>query len=94
MAEVMEKCILEIRAIQKKARSAANGSKPERPRWPMIILRTPKGWTCPKEIDGHKLEGSWRAHQVPILDPKTNPAHLKLLEKWMRSYKPEELFDE
>ena len=60
----------------------------------MIILRTPKGWTCPKEIDGHKLEGSWRAHQMPILDPKTNPAHLKLVEKWMRSYKPEELFDE
>ena len=60
----------------------------------MIVLRTPKGWTCPKEIDGHKLEGSWRAHQMPILDPVTNPAHLKMVEKWMRSYKPEELFDE
>jgi xylulose-5-phosphate/fructose-6-phosphate phosphoketolase len=94
MARVMEDCVTEIRAIQKKARSAPKGAAPERPRWPMIILRTPKGWTCPKEIDGHKLEGSWRAHQMPILDPKTNPAHLKLLEKWMRSYKPEELFDE
>ena len=94
MAQVMEDCVNEIRAIQKKARSAPKGSVTERPRWPMIILRTPKGWTCPKEIDGHKLEGSWRAHQMPVLDPKTNPAHLKLVEKWMRSYKPEELFDE
>ena len=94
MAKVTEDCVNEIRAIQKKARSAPKGAEPERPRWPMIILRTPKGWTCPKEIDGHKLEGSWRAHQMPVLDPKTNPAHLKLVEKWMRSYKPEELFDE
>ena len=92
MAAVMEHCIQGIRAIQAKAR---NSSEPvERPRWPMIILRTPKGWTCPKEIDGHKLEGSWRAHQMPILDPVTNPAHLKLVEEWMRSYRPEELFDE
>src|ERR1700747_2275155 len=94
MAKVMEDCVNEIRAIQKKARSAGKGAEPERPRWPMIILRTPKGWTCPKEIDGHKLEGSWRSHQMPVLDPKTDPAHLKLVEKWMRSYKPEELFDE
>ena len=94
MAAVMEQCITEIRAIQAKARSAAPGTPVERPRWPMIILRTPKGWTCPKEIDGHKLEGSWRAHQMPILDPVMNPAHLKLVEGWMRSYKPEELFDE
>ncbi|MGB6743806.1 MAG: phosphoketolase family protein [Terracidiphilus sp.] len=94
MAAVMEHCITEIRAIQKKARTAAAGTPVKRPRWPMIILRTPKGWTCPKEIDGHKLEGSWRAHQMPILDPVTNPAHLKLVENWMRSYKPEELFDE
>src|SRR5271154_6669046 len=63
MARVMEDCVNEIRAIQKKARSAPKGSAPERPRWPMIILRTPKGWTCPKEIDGHKLEGSWRGRQ-------------------------------
>jgi xylulose-5-phosphate/fructose-6-phosphate phosphoketolase len=94
MAEVMEHCVKEIRAIQKKARSAPEGTIPERPRWPMIILRSPKGWTCPKEIDGHKLEGSWRSHQMPVLDPKTNPAHLKLVEQWMRSYRPEELFDE
>ena len=94
MAAVMEHCITEIRAIQKAARSASPGTPVERPRWPMIILRTPKGWTCPKEIDGHKLEGSWRSHQMPILDPVTNPEHLKLLEDWMRSYKPEELFDE
>jgi xylulose-5-phosphate/fructose-6-phosphate phosphoketolase len=60
----------------------------------MIVLRSPKGWTCPKEIDGHQLEGSWRAHQMPILDPVTNPEHLKLVEHWMRSYRPEELFDE
>jgi xylulose-5-phosphate/fructose-6-phosphate phosphoketolase len=94
MASVMEQCVLEIRAIQEKARSAPAGTAPERPRWPMIILRTPKGWTCPKEVDGHKLEGSWRAHQMPILDPVTNPAHLKQVEAWLRSYKPEELFDE
>ncbi|MEO6982409.1 MAG: phosphoketolase family protein [Edaphobacter sp.] len=94
MAEAMERCVTEIQAIQKKARSAKAGSVPERPRWPMIILRSPKGWTCPKEIDGHKLEGSWRSHQMPVLDPKTNPAHLKMVEKWMRSYRPEELFDD
>jgi len=94
MASVTEQCIQEIRAIQHQARSASVEVAPVRPRWPMIILRSPKGWTCPKELDGHKLEGSWRAHQMPILDPATNPAHLKLLEKWMRSYRPEELFDE
>jgi xylulose-5-phosphate/fructose-6-phosphate phosphoketolase len=94
MAEATERCVTEIRAIQAKARSAKAGSVPERPRWPMIILRSPKGWTCPKEIDGHKLEGSWRAHQMPVLDPKTNPAHLKMVEEWMRSYRPEELFDD
>ncbi len=93
MAEVLERCVLEIRAIQDKARAHPEET-PERPRWPMIILRTPKGWTCPKELDGHKLEGSWRAHQIPITDPVTNPAHLKLVEQWMRSYRPEELFDE
>ncbi len=93
MAAVTEKCVLEIRAIQKAARATPDVA-PERPMWPMIILRTPKGWTCPKELDGHKLEGSWRAHQIPIADPVTNPAHLKMVEDWMRSYKPEELFDE
>jgi xylulose-5-phosphate/fructose-6-phosphate phosphoketolase len=97
MASVMEHCVLEIRAIQAGAREAARANPstiPARPSWPMIILRTPKGWTCPKELDGHKLEGSWRAHQIPITDPVTNPAHLKLVEEWMRSYRPEELFDE
>ena len=94
MARVLEDCILEIRSIQNAARSADRGTPPQRPRWPMIILRTPKGWTCPKEIDGHKLEGSWRSHQMPILDPVTNPAHFALVEHWLRSYRPEELFDE
>ena len=94
MAALTEQCILDIRAIQQKARTAPVGAPVERPRWPMIILRSPKGWTAPKEIDGHKLEGSWRSHQMPILDPTTNPAHLALLETWLRSYKPEELFDE
>ena len=92
MAETMERCVLDIKAIQKKARDA--GGVPERPRWPMIVLRSPKGWTCPKEIDGHKLEGSWRSHQMPVLDPVTNPAHLKMVEDWLKSYGPEELFDE
>ncbi len=59
----------------------------------MIILRTPKGWTGPKEVDGHKVENSWRAHQVPVLDVQTNPEHLRIVEQWMRSYRPEELFD-
>jgi xylulose-5-phosphate/fructose-6-phosphate phosphoketolase len=93
MAAVTEHCVNEIRAIQAAARANPEVA-PVRPKWPMIILRTPKGWTCPKELDGHKLEGSWRAHQIPITDPVTNPAHLKMVEAWLRSYKPEELFDE
>jgi len=91
MASTLEHCVQEIRSIQKHARSTHTA---ERPRWPMIILKTPKGWTGVKELDGHKLEGSWRSHEIPILDVATNPAHLQLLEGWMRSYKPEELFDE
>ncbi|NYF78064.1 phosphoketolase family protein [Granulicella arctica] len=91
MATVLEQCVLEIRAIQRQARETGSF---ERPRWPMVILRTPKGWTGPKEVDGHKVEGFWRAHQIPILDPQTSPKHLAQLEAWMRSYKPEELFDE
>jgi len=91
MAATLEAAIAEIRAIQKKAR---NGAKVERPRWPMIVLRAPKGWTGPKEIGGHKIEGSWRSHQVPFSDVRGNPANLKLLESWMRSYRPEELFDQ
>ena len=94
MAEVLENCILDIRTIQAKARSAPPGQIVERPKWPMIVLRTPKGWTGPKEVDGHKVEGFWRAHQIPILDPQTNPKSLAQVEAWLRSYKPEELFDE
>jgi xylulose-5-phosphate/fructose-6-phosphate phosphoketolase len=94
MAGVVEQCVLEIREIQEKARRGGVDAVTERPRWPMIVLRSPKGWTDPKDLDGHKLEGSWRSHQIPITDPKTNPAHLKLVEAWMRSYRPEELFDE
>jgi xylulose-5-phosphate/fructose-6-phosphate phosphoketolase len=90
MASTLERCIVEIRAIQEEARRSG---VPRRPRWPMIILRTPKGWTAPKEVDGHRVEGSWRAHQVPITDVLSNPAHLKLLEQWMLSYRPHELFD-
>ncbi len=90
MAATLETAIGEIRALQTAARSSG---KAERPRWPMIVLRSPKGWTGPKEINGHKAEGSWRSHQVPFSDVRENPAHLKLLQDWMRSYKPEELFD-
>jgi xylulose-5-phosphate/fructose-6-phosphate phosphoketolase len=91
MASTLEQCILEIRSIQQRARSTGDAT---RPRWPMIVLRSPKGWTGPKAVDGHKVEGSWRAHQVPVSDPATNEKHLKLVEDWLRSYKPEELFDD
>ena len=91
MAATLEHCVLEIRKIQETARRTGKAS---RPRWPMIVLRSPKGWSAPREIDGHYLEGFWRAHQIPITDIATNPGHLKVLENWMRSYKPEELFDE
>jgi xylulose-5-phosphate/fructose-6-phosphate phosphoketolase len=90
MAAAVESCVDQIRSFQEEARR--NG-KPDRPRWPMIILRTPKGWTAPKELDGHKLEGYWRAHQIPIPGIAENPEHLKIFEAWMRRYKPEELFD-
>jgi xylulose-5-phosphate/fructose-6-phosphate phosphoketolase len=91
MAATLEHCVLEIRKIQEQARRTGNAF---RPRWPMIILRSPKGWTAPRKVDGHYLEGFWRAHQIPITDIATNPSHLKVLEDWMRSYKPEKLFDE
>ncbi|MCU0836106.1 MAG: phosphoketolase family protein [Chromatiaceae bacterium] len=91
MAAVLEECVASIRAEQLKARTSGT---PHRPRWPMIALRSPKGWTAPAEVDGKKIEGFWRAHQVPIGDVKTNPKHLELLENWLRSYRPEELFDE
>ncbi|HKV47159.1 MAG TPA: phosphoketolase family protein [Candidatus Acidoferrales bacterium] len=91
MAAAVESCVNAIRAIQDHARASGN---PGRPRWPMIVLRSPKGWTGPKEVDGHKVEGFWRAHQVPVLNVQSNPEHLQIVEQWMRSYKPEELFDE
>ena len=91
MAATLEHCVLEIRKIQEEARRTGKAS---RPRWPMIILRSPKGWTAPREVDGHYLEGFWRAHQIPLRTSPRNPGHLKLLENWMRSYKPEKLFDE
>ncbi|MGI4853259.1 MAG: phosphoketolase family protein [Janthinobacterium lividum] len=91
MARAMEQCVLAIRDIQQTARTSGTF---ERPRWPVIVLRSPKGWTGPKEVSGHKVEDFWRAHQVPVLDPETNPVNLKLVEDWLRSYRPEELFDE
>ncbi len=91
MAATLDTVITEIRAIQNDART--NGFR-GRPRWPMIILRSPKGWTGPKEVDGKPVEGTWRAHQVPVGDFSGHPEHLKILENWMKSYKPEELFDE
>jgi xylulose-5-phosphate/fructose-6-phosphate phosphoketolase len=90
MAATLEDCVLEIRRIQQEARTSGQAN---RPRWPMIVLRSPKGWTGPKEVDGHKVEGFWRSHQVPLAGMHTNPAHLKQLEDWLHSYKPEELFD-
>ncbi len=90
MAAILETAISEIKAIQAEARSTGIA---KRPLWPMIVLRSPKGWTGPTEVNGHKVEGFWRSHQVPMADVTTNPTHLKLLEDWMRSYKPEELFD-
>ncbi|NEW87748.1 phosphoketolase family protein [Rhodopseudomonas sp. WA056] len=90
LAATLERVLGDIKAIQDKAR---NHGATERPRWPMIVLRTPKGWTGPKQVDGKPVEGTWRAHQVPIADFKT-AEHLTQLEDWMRSYRPEELFDE
>ncbi|KAK9386685.1 XFP N-terminal domain-containing protein [Lipomyces mesembrius] len=91
MAATMEKCVTEIRAYQKQARESG---KAFRPFWPMIVLRSPKGWTGPRKVDDHYLEGFWRAHQIPLPDVANNIAHLKLLENWMRGYEPEKFFDE
>jgi xylulose-5-phosphate/fructose-6-phosphate phosphoketolase len=88
LAATLDTVVDEIRAIQDAARSAGTATLPE---WPMIVLRTPKGWTGPAEVDGHKVEGTWRAHQIP-LDPHRDPAHLHQLEAWLRSYRPEQLF--
>lgn len=91
MAATLETAMNEIKEIQEDARN--NGFR-ERPQWPMIILRSPKGWTGPKEVDGEKTEDYWRSHQVPFGELASKPEHLKLLEEWLRSYKPQELFDE
>ena len=91
MAATMDQCMAEIRAIQAEARS---GGTITRGRWPMIVLRSPKGWTGPKEVDGHAVEGYWRSHQVPMGGMRENPKHLAALVSWMKIYKPDELFDE
>jgi xylulose-5-phosphate/fructose-6-phosphate phosphoketolase len=95
LAHTLDTVLDEIHAIQQKARTRnAGGSHATVPAWPMIILRTPKGWTGPRVVDGKPVEDTWRAHQVPLTDFAKHPTHLKLLEEWMKSYKPEELFDE
>ena len=91
MADTLDKVILEIKTIQNKARISNN---PKRPIWPMIILKTPKGWTGIKEIDGVKIEGSFRSHQVPVAVSEDLKDNLVILEKWLKSYKVDELFDE
>jgi len=91
MAAALDRAVDEIQCIRASARSGATS---ERPRWPMIVLRSPKGWTCPKEIDGKRAEGFWRSHQVPMGEMHEKPEHIRILESWMRSYRPEELFDE
>jgi xylulose-5-phosphate/fructose-6-phosphate phosphoketolase len=90
-AAALDEALNEIRELQRRAREDGDT---DRPRWPMIVLRTPKGWTGPKEVDGLQVEGTWRAHQVPMTDVRDNPEHLRILETWMRSYRPEELFDD
>ncbi len=91
MAEALEACVLDIRGIQAAARASG---EPTRPRWPMIVLRSPKGWTGPKTVAGRRIEGHWRAHQVPLGDARNNPDALRALEDWLRSYRPQELFDQ
>jgi xylulose-5-phosphate/fructose-6-phosphate phosphoketolase len=93
LAATLDEVLAKIRHIRDEALATAADKSPGRPRWPMIVFRTPKGWTGPKQVDGKPVEGTWRAHQVPIADFKT-PEHIALLEEWMRSYRPHELFDE
>ena len=90
LAAALEAAYQQITLIQQEARL---GGSPERPSWPLIVLRTPKGWTGPREVDGVQVEGTWRSHQVPLADVRDNPGHLAQLEQWLRSYRPEELFD-
>ena len=91
LAATMEQCVADIQRVQRECRTSGRAM---RPRWPMIVLRAPKGWGAPIEVNGHRLEGFWRAHQVPLADVKKNPASLSILERWMRDQKPEELFDQ
>src|ERR1700747_3709091 len=90
MAAVLEAAVEEIAAAQRAARLEGTV---ERPRWPMIVLRTPKGWTGPKFVDGLPTEGTWRSHQVPLAETRTNPEQLAPLESWLRGFRPQELFD-
>jgi xylulose-5-phosphate/fructose-6-phosphate phosphoketolase len=92
MASTLDRVMDRIDRIQREARAA--GPRVTRPRWPMIVLKSPKGWTGPKVVDGEKVEGTWRAHQVPLSGLSSNPEHLRMLEQWLRSYRPEELFDD
>jgi xylulose-5-phosphate/fructose-6-phosphate phosphoketolase len=85
MAQAVDECVVEIRRLQNEARASSHAT---RARWPMIVLRSPKGWTGPRQVDGHKVEGFWRAHQVPLAGVRENPEHLKQLEAWLRSYDP------
>ncbi len=89
MAATLDTIVEEIHGFRTKQRERACAL----PTWPMIVLRSPKGWTGPKMVDGKQVEGTWRAHQVPVADLQTKPEHLKILEDWMQSYRPEELFD-
>ncbi len=91
MAKTLDRAVRDIRGVQSAARS---GQRADRPIWPMVILRSPKGWTGPKEVDGLKIEGFWRSHQVPVTGVHHDPARLKVLEDWLKSYAPERLFDE
>src|SRR5262249_6211372 len=90
LAGTLDRIVGEIRGIQDRARTQGFT---QRPIWPMIVLRTPKGWTGPKVVDGQQVEGTFRAHQVPVTEVRSNPEHLRILETWMKSYRPEELFD-
>src|SRR5262249_17767377 len=91
MAAALDQIVPEIGEIQRAARGGRRGGRPQ---WPMIVLRTPKGWTGPAEVDGLPVEGTWRSHQVPFAQVRGNPEHLRLLERWLRGYRPEELFDD
>ncbi len=94
LAGALDEAFDDIARIQQTARAAGSSEGPARATWPMIVLRTPKGWTCPKVVDGQPVEGTFRSHQVPVAEVRTNPEHLRILEDWMRSYRPDELFDE